>query len=147
MKEPFALSDAIRIGAAIRPQGFNYLFYDGKSCAKGAAIEALTGEYCEPVCSPADEQRARLDVLEGRLAERYREILECDVPCPVCAEAFSYVTTSTELGDVIEHLNDTHRWRRKAIADFVAQVEEQIGYETITVEEQSNSLSSSVVGV
>lgn len=33
------LSAAIRIGAALRPQGQRRLYRDGKSCALGAAIE------------------------------------------------------------------------------------------------------------
>lgn len=37
------LSQAIRLGATFRPQCRFSLFLDGKSCALGAAFEALTG--------------------------------------------------------------------------------------------------------
>ena len=37
------LSEAIRAGAKLRPQGFGATFKDGKSCAVGAAYEAVTG--------------------------------------------------------------------------------------------------------
>lgn len=38
-------SEAMRIGAAIRPQCARALFMDGKSCANGAIVEAVTGTY------------------------------------------------------------------------------------------------------
>lgn len=37
------LSQAIRIGARLRPQCRRYFFADGGSCAWGAAYEAVTG--------------------------------------------------------------------------------------------------------
>lgn len=37
------LSEAIRIGARIRPQVRSRFFIDGKSCALGAAYEGMTG--------------------------------------------------------------------------------------------------------
>jgi hypothetical protein len=37
------LSEAIRKGARLRPQGTGWWHRDGKSCALGAAYEALTG--------------------------------------------------------------------------------------------------------
>lgn len=39
----FKLSEAIRVGAKLRPQCFGFLFRDGASCALGAAYEALGG--------------------------------------------------------------------------------------------------------
>lgn len=41
------LSEAIRIGAKLRPQGLGHAFKDGKSCAWGAAYEGVGGEYNE----------------------------------------------------------------------------------------------------
>ena len=38
------LSEAIRAGAKLRPQGFGHTHRDGKSCAVGAAYEAMTGK-------------------------------------------------------------------------------------------------------
>lgn len=43
------LSEAIRIGARIRPQGKVHAFMDGKSCAWGAAWEGLGNPYDETV--------------------------------------------------------------------------------------------------
>jgi len=43
------LSEAIRIGARMRPQGFADLFdMAGNSCALGAAYEGATGKTCSP---------------------------------------------------------------------------------------------------
>lgn len=39
------LSEAIRIGAKLRPQGFGCAFKDGKSCAWGAAWEGIGHPY------------------------------------------------------------------------------------------------------
>lgn len=41
------LSEAIRIGAKLRPQGMGFYFSEGRSCALGAAYEAVTGKYHE----------------------------------------------------------------------------------------------------
>src|ERR1051326_9366275 len=79
--EPYTLSDAIRIGATLRPQTFNSWFFNGRSCAMGAAIEALTGEYCDTTDMVA---RERLEVLEDRLHRRYQPILKQRLQCPDC---------------------------------------------------------------
>lgn len=42
------LSDAIRVGARIRPQCQGALFRAGASCALGAAYEGKTGKRCFP---------------------------------------------------------------------------------------------------
>jgi hypothetical protein len=39
-------SQAIRIGASLRPQCVGYLFADGGSCALGAMYEGFTGKTC-----------------------------------------------------------------------------------------------------
>lgn len=44
---PLKASEALRIGAAIRPQCFGQPFYDGASCAIGAIYEGLTGHYAK----------------------------------------------------------------------------------------------------
>lgn len=93
-----ALSEAIRLGAMIRPQGFGSVYtYDVVtgarvgSCALGAALEA--GWVHKPV------QRR--------------------VPCP----AASCEHTIPELLCGVVHLNDRHRWSREQIADWVEMAE------------------------
>lgn len=41
--KPKTLSQAIRLGATFRPQTRGHIFYDGRSCAIGAALEATFG--------------------------------------------------------------------------------------------------------
>jgi hypothetical protein len=102
------LSDAIRLGAMLAPQGFNgYQDAWGRTCALGAALEAI-----------------------GRLGASHRAYLSWaslypwlrGLPwraCPACAGYLS----EPGLIELIVHLNDTHRWTREQIADWVATIE------------------------
>ena len=56
------LSEAMRIGATLRPKGRIDLFYDGKSCALGAAFEGATGRTCN--CNNYDAVRDVFPVLK-----------------------------------------------------------------------------------
>lgn len=90
------LSDAIRLGAMIRPQGFGS-YFDGKSCALDAAYEAAGGTFW---------------TLEAQWG-----LLSC-VLHPVDKAVFTlhYVVTS---------LNDRYRWTREDIADQVEMWERE----------------------
>lgn len=93
------LSEAIRLGSMLHPQGFEELRsyqYDDlgavigmKTCALGAAQAA--GYWLDDICI------TRLQ-------------------CPACA-------TVEWLDNLIPHLNDDHRWTREAIADWVETLE------------------------
>ena len=88
------LSDAIRLGATFRPQCKVMLFNRGKSCALGAAAEALGYTW-------AEELKARFPDL-GRpmkhpMGERARN-----------------------LWDIISDLNDNHDWTREQISSWLA---------------------------
>lgn len=92
------LSEAIRLGSMLHPQCFDVLEHvvDGKTvgtCAIGAASEA------------------GYDI-------SYRNIVgEHDLlMCPSCPELH-------DLQEIIEHLNDYHRWTRERIADWIDTVE------------------------
>lgn len=98
------LSEAIRLGALLRPQGFYWFFHDFASCAQGAALEAVGVAY-ESHGGGHDLMRAHWLWADQQRAS-----------CPVCGH------TSIVRG-VIAHLNNDHRWTREAIADFVATVE------------------------
>lgn len=50
------LSEAIRIGAKLRPQGHGKFFSNGRSCAIGAAMEACG-------CAPESKKEDNLEVL------------------------------------------------------------------------------------
>jgi hypothetical protein len=94
------LSEAIRLGALLKPQGFNdYWDGDGNSCAIGAAADAL-GVPME-----------RLAALENQ----HKRVLE--QPCPACDRQIQYGEST------VTHLNDDHRWTRERIADWVETIE------------------------
>lgn len=106
------LSEAIRLGAMLHPQGFERLFdhslSDGRvmsSCAIGAALEAIghseTSEYME--LSKFPTAWSMLPVSE----------------CPACLNN-SHAGT---ILSTIAHINDTHRWTREDIGRWVATVE------------------------
>ena len=95
------LSEAIRLGAMLRPQRFGIedTASDG-SCALMAANEAVGN---------------RMGDFRGALCTF--PLLEEKRSCPVCGEV-------QEVHWIIAiHLNDTYRWTRERIADWVATLE------------------------
>ena len=111
------LSEAIRAGAKLRPQGFGdfrttYRRWpwsppEVRTCALGAAYEAV-----------GHETIGGHPVLEHRVLvpEDWRRLLSGRVACPQCGAqgvVFSVVT----------HLNDTHRWTREHTAAWVRHLE------------------------
>lgn len=96
------LSEAMRKGAAIRPQGFFSFFppvwnerkgeYSEQSCAMGAAYEAATGEN-------------DLDLLDSYMQLEIMRSLFGDIPEDIQYE--------------IMQKNDTMRWSREKIADWL----------------------------
>jgi hypothetical protein len=110
------LSDAILLGSTMKTQGFGALLADDKTCAMGAAYDAI---------GILDE------VLEGRnFAERMAvigphfpaiasrsQIYDCPVDlCPTCR---------CTIGAIATHINDLHRWTREQIAEWITTVEPQ----------------------
>lgn len=102
------LSDAIRIGARLRPQGRETLFSNGKSCALGAAYEAVYGDPGRDAGFPdlPHDARNKDDVFGQRLDE-------------------SFPALNTRLGggfrvkDQVWRKNDNERWSREKIADWL----------------------------
>lgn len=96
------LSEAIRLGAMLKPQGSGeFVSADGRSCALGAAGDAVgidAGLSMQPF------------YVEWPWIERRM------VQCPKC-------DCSSRIGNTIVHLNDHHGWTREAIADWVAAIE------------------------
>lgn len=102
------LSEAIRLGAMLKPQGFG-------SMHPREAVESQ--RYClgirviEKSCALGAAQDAgyRGDWLTKTLA-----------PCPGCSDgAHWWITTA------VMHLNDMHHWTRERIADWVETIENQ----------------------
>jgi hypothetical protein len=103
------LSEAIRLGSMLKPQGFYELWVPSmhtpqSSCALGAAYDAFgyrPGVWPKTIELPMDVERL--------LYERG--------VCPACGEHTSVVNR------IITHLNDNHRWSREQIANWVEMIE------------------------
>lgn len=100
------LSEAIRLGAALRPQGFGEFERHGRTCAIGAAMEATA--FWQTAVWP-----------EGWMA-----LFNQATTCPDAGCQFAWPVDEARLvWDVIVHLNDHHRWARERIADWVETLE------------------------
>lgn len=103
------LSEAIRLGAMLKPQGYGALLEDGKTCAIGAACDAigLLGQCMADGTFP------------DSVAQRWPLLEELNVlrTCPTCGMG------QFGGGGVIVHLNDSHKWTREQIADWVQTIE------------------------
>jgi len=93
------LSEAIRIGAKMRPQGRLAMFSDGKSCAFGAAYEGIGGNY-----------REGMHLFE--------------TPSDFFGSVWRAGVDGKYLADEILRRNDDRRETRESIADWL----ESIGY-------------------
>lgn len=95
------LSEAIRLGAMLKPQGFGLGAGGAKAqatCALGAAYEAAHVIGSWPALVLAFPQLTHIEKLA----------------CPVCGD--------TQDG-LIAHINDDHLWTREAIADWIEGIE------------------------
>ena len=96
------LSEAIRLGAMLRPPGPNGRSWPHKSCVLQAGAEALGLTWNNPLTSaPYAELRERYRFLNGK------------VSCPACN------TREIEVIAALYHLNDQHHWSREQIADWL----------------------------
>jgi hypothetical protein len=131
------LSEAIRLGALMHPQGFGTIVgaHDLRSafdkskiqvtCALGAAWVASGGEMHEDIAAATSGSTTLRGyaqpgsrVLRLDLPIAWHGTLATEVVCPeFCCEHRGILMCC------IEHLNDEHRWTREAIADFVEQME------------------------
>jgi hypothetical protein len=108
------LSEAIRLGAMLKPQEFTGAVNGKGTCALLAATEACGMELFRIPMS-TDYLPPYVD-----LALRYpflRNVAAC--PETYCHRAV-YVK---DVMGTIWHLNDSHRWTRERIADWVEQIE------------------------
>lgn len=98
------LSEAIRLGAMLRPQAFYGLFAGGGSCANGAALEAFG-------CKPTSEDP--WEYMPSDLIEFSDSIARHPV-----------TGYSDAINTVIVGLNNDWRWTRESIANWVATIED-----------------------
>jgi hypothetical protein len=100
------LSEAIRLGAMLQPQGFGVLKDDrGRTCALGAALSACN------LMSDRDPYGREIP------QTTWPELCQGHVLCQVCERRM------LDTFDLVTHLNDDHRWTRAAIAEWVATLE------------------------
>lgn len=109
------LSEAMRLGAMWREQGFFTLLSQGKSCALGAVAEAIGLELEDKFYDPGNEHVA------PELFKAYPE-LYTRIACPSEPDPDVFCWEQT-LSDTIMHLNDAHRWTRQQIADWIEFLE------------------------
>ena len=123
------LSDAIRLGALLRPQGHGggTIFLDSKeSCALGAALEA----------AGVGTNRTGMDLM-GRIVhaeDPYNKVKELwpivmekvEVIPPAVHENWMLKANNGQtLGTLIWILNDAAKWSREKIADWVEAIENE----------------------
>jgi len=113
------LSQAIRLGALIRPQAFGRFFKDGGSCVFGAALETVGFPYTEGYTGGFNVVVANWPYLSSDAR-------------PGCNGKLT-------LYDIYSRNDDVrHRWTREAIADWVEQRERELG---IIVEQPAPSIA------
>lgn len=105
------LSDAIRLGSMLKPQGYGSrsLWSEDASCVLGAAADAVG---------------MSLNAMRySRLMDRWPVLNGPSRVCPVSDCVSWHAVPADCLIKILWHLNDTHKWTRERIADFVASVE------------------------
>src|SRR4051812_25635936 len=113
------LSEAIRLGSMLRPQAFGYFYSSGKSCAWGAAFEAM---------GLLDTSRSGNDCISKAalvsVRPLWRSISKVATDCPACGADWPVPRShSRDAQGAIVHLNNDHRWTREQIADFIESLE------------------------
>jgi hypothetical protein len=116
------LSEAIRLGSMLKPQGFGILDVEGTTCVLAAAIDAA-----KPPVVKRQSGGGEVDLRSGRaippgiysfveLPPEWIPVMTQAVMCPECL-------VFDKGGTTFAHLNDCHRWPRERIADYVEALE------------------------
>lgn len=103
------LSQAIRVGASFREQAFGNFFQAGKSCALGAALEAL-GIVKEVKQTTWGLSNSSCSDAMGTLVQRFPFLKE-----------ITHRTPGEDYSQVIVDLNDHDEWSREKIADWLEE--------------------------
>ena len=102
------LSEAIRLGAMLRPQAYRRTLDRYGSCALGAAAEAAGARV------PMSHETC-LSFLRKRFHDLETAVM------PPCSCVFGQQTHF--IARVVVHMNDKHQWNRELIAEWLATVE------------------------
>lgn len=125
------LSEAIRLGAMLKPQGHGLLHVNGRTCALGAAYDAV---------GHLDEHSYGWRGLE-RDFPILLSLLKAPCPIPTCQSPF-WRDGQRETW-AIPHLNDYHRWTREQIADWVETIERRADADSARTEHETASTAVS----
>lgn len=120
------LSEAILLGALLKPQGFHQ-YDEAHSCALRAAMEAAGIAPLTFTCW-RQEKRHYIDyaALEQRFPILQRKASEPD-DLRWADDVGSSEVLHSEILHIIWRLNDTAHWSRERIADWVAEQEQRLG--------------------
>ncbi len=112
------LSEAIRLGAMMKPQAFGTWFDGEGTCATGAALDAM-GFLGNPEAFPSREIEEVLiaPYLASPQFKRHSAELGGNRKRPCRCNGKDGV------GPIMVHLNNRHRWTRERIADWVETIE------------------------
>lgn len=110
------LSEAIRLGATMRPQSVgHFLDDDGASCAQGAALDAV-GRLSE---SATECRYAMSELWPWSYYSQHIVGTLKGVTCPDGGGHMCRYYADDSINGIIAHLNNEHRWTRERIADWV----------------------------
>lgn len=104
------LSEAMFLGSTMKPQAFNRFYYEGATCAMGAALDAVGKLDIE--VSYANHSTA---------ADLWPWARTNDPAKAICPECGRHGLSHWDI--ITSHLNNGHGWTRERIADYVATVE------------------------
>lgn len=112
-------SEAIRLGAMLRPQCFNAMYKNNGSCALGAAREAVGAS------NAASFVTCIVWPWTGTLHN-----------CPVGCDANQIYPGANKscVTTIVVHLNDVHHWTRERIADWVESIEPDAAADVETID-------------
>jgi len=118
------LSEAIRLGAALKPQAQGWVVGMDATCALGAAMDAmgLLGQGRPASPDEIGTQNERGETITAwsmvlDVPDDWKPLLWRDMACPECHIG------GGNLMAVIPHLNDWHKWSRERIAEWVGLLE------------------------
>jgi hypothetical protein len=104
------LSDAMLLGSTFRKQSYTAFYNYGRSCALGAAAEAIGINIVDPDTSITDTLHKRFPIL----TEPQDDPIVCPAKrCRYTKDCFSAIDY------IVVHLNDDHHWKRERIAAWL----------------------------
>jgi hypothetical protein len=128
-------SDAIRLGAMLRKQAYrSFLNEHGDgTCAIGAALEAVKGKRWLRSVIKSDKSSREI------VAETFPEAL------PIVANPVNPSGAPSQLYVIVAYLNDTEKWTREQIADWVDTVIPRDN-EEVEVQHESAAIRDGIEG-